>query len=248
MSAAITLSKVSKRYEASAEVIRDASVSFKENELCVIAGRTGAGKSQLAHLAAGIVEPTSGTVERSTEVAVVLQQARAQILGDTVYEDVALGVRMQGRREEVVRSETLRALEALGIAELANRDPWELSGGEVRLLAIATALARRCRVLITDEPFSNLDYPATRRVLERLIALRSSGMGVVIVTHEVDKVLAHADRLVLMKAGAIAFDGKPIDAAPIFGDCGLRPLGNGTKEEIEQRIMAMSRLDNYEAT
>jgi biotin transport system ATP-binding protein len=103
---------------------------------------------------------------------------------------------------------------------LADKRPHLLSGGEKRRLAVAGILTMRPRVIVFDEPFSNLDYPGVRQVLDQILRLHRAGGTVLVTTHDLEKVLAHADRLLFMRAGRIEADGPPaalIERAERFG-------------------------------
>ena len=95
--------------------------------------------------------------------------------------------------------------------EKKNRHPFSLSGGEKRRLAIAGMLAMDCEFLIFDEPFANLDYPSVCNVLESLVQLKSEGKTVLVITHELDKVLAYADRILILNEGMLVEDAYCIE-------------------------------------
>ncbi len=113
-------------------------------------------------------------------------------------------------------------MSATGLAHLAERRPHQLSGGEKRRLAIAGILAMQPRVIVFDEPFSSLDYPGVRQVLGQIVALHQSGQTIVLTTHDLDKVLAHADRLVVLRAGRIERDGPPAEVVGEIERYGVR--------------------------
>lgn len=198
-------------------------LTLRAGELVVLAGRNGAGKTLLARCLCGLITPASGTVSvAGAEPRLVFQDTRSQVLGQTVFEDVSLGPRSAGLAEVQVRRRTEQALARTGLAGLGSRDPLTLSGGEQRRLSIAALLALEPQVLLLDEPFSSLDLEGVRSVLELLLELRSAGQGLLVITHDLEKIAAHADRLVLLDDGRIAADGPPgavLHAAP---RCGIR--------------------------
>lgn len=148
--------------------------------------------------------------------------ADSQIVGETVHDDVAFGPEnLRLSRSEVSRR-VAGALAAVGLAELAGRRPHRLSGGEKRRLSIAGILAMQPRVIVFDEPFSHLDYPGVRQVLGQMVALHRSGQTILLTTHDLDKVLAHADRLVIMQRGKIVRDGLPAAVASEAETFGVR--------------------------
>lgn len=197
------------------------SLSIPDDEFLVLAGPNGSGKSTLIRHWNGLLEPDSGEVlidgrrvgedlvAARTKVGMVFQNPRDGFVAATVGADVAFGPENLGlAREEIDR----RVAEALGAVNLDGRDEERiesLSGGEQERLAIAGALAMAPAHLVLDEPFTGLDEPARRAVLDRLEALSATGTSVVVVTHDLRDVLALADRLVVLSAGRVIRDGTP---------------------------------------
>jgi biotin transport system ATP-binding protein len=139
----------------------------------------------------------------------VFQDADSQIVGETVRDDVAFGPEnLRLNRAEIDRRVDA-ALSATGLMHLADKRPHLLSGGEKRRLAIAGILAMQPRVIVFDEPFANLDYPGVRQVLDQILRLHRAGGTIIVATHDLEKVLAHADRLIFMRGGRIEGDGPP---------------------------------------
>ena len=99
----------------------------------------------------------------------------------------------------------------MGLWEFAEKRPHTLSGGEKRRLTIAGILAMEPQVVVFDEPFSDLDYPGVKQVLEQIIRLHQSGRTILVTTHDLEKVIAHADRLIIMKNGKIVRNGPVSD-------------------------------------
>jgi biotin transport system ATP-binding protein len=185
-----------------------------QGECLVIAGSNGSGKTLLMRMLADLLAPTEGEIvffgsgiRRS--VGLVFQDADAQIVGETAAEDIAFGpANMKLPKDEIERRVTA-ALAATGLLEKRDYPPRRLSGGEKRRLAVAGILAMGCDVFIMDEPFANLDWPGVRQVLEIIRDLKQNGKTVIILTHELEKVLAFADRLVILHQGTVRDDGKP---------------------------------------
>lgn len=212
----------------------------------MIAGPNGSGKTTLLRHFIGLLLPKSGSVTvcgRSVEkdplsarqkVGLVFQDADSQIVGETVYDDVAFGPENLGLARWEIDRRVRQALTAVGLSGLADKRPHHLSGGEKRRLAIAGVLAMAPQVLLMDEPFSNLDYPATCRVLDRILELHQNGHTIIITTHDLEKVVAHAQRLVVMESGRVVADGFPaevIDGIERFGirtPCSVQ-LGRGIR-------------------
>jgi biotin transport system ATP-binding protein len=154
------------------------------------------------------------------KVGMVFQDADGQIVGETVFEDVAFGPRNLGWPPQKVFQQVNQALDVVGLLDMAEQAPYLLSGGEKRRLAIAGVLAMDPAVVAFDEPFSNLDYPGVQQVLGQMVAMVDAGRTVLVTTHDLEKVIAHAHRLVILAKGRVVQDGPPaavIKAAEAFG-------------------------------
>jgi len=198
-----------------------ASLLLEAPSLVVLSGRNGSGKSLLARHALGLEEADAGRVlvdgrpldsclaETRRRIALVFQEPEHQILGVTVREDVEFGPRAAGERPEAYRPRVRAALEASGLAGFEDRLCAGLSGGEKRRLALASALVAEPELVILDEPFNGLDWVGASDLLGVLLGLRAAGVGLLIVTHDLEKCLAHAERLVVMDGGRVIRDASP---------------------------------------
>lgn len=209
------------------------SLSIPDGEFLVLAGPNGSGKSTLIRHWNGLLEPDAGEVlvdgtrvqddlvAARTRVGMVFQNPRDGFVAASVGADVAFGPENLGLDHgEIDR----RVDEALAAVKLDGRreDRIEtLSGGEQERLAIAGALAMEPDHLVLDEPFTGLDEPARRAVLDRLETLSRAGTGVVVVTHDLRDVLSLADRLVVLSDGRVVRDGDPESVD--LSDLGVRP-------------------------
>ncbi|MCX7655728.1 MAG: energy-coupling factor ABC transporter ATP-binding protein [Treponemataceae bacterium] len=209
------------------QVLSDINLTIPRGTCMVLAGANGSGKTILMKHLVGLLEPTEGTIyyqgkpisgkgassairkKLRHEVGFVFQDADAQIIGETVGEDVRFGPKNLGYTGKDVENRVKEVLEKLGLWEKKEVPPRHLSGGEKRRLAIAGILAMGCHTIIMDEPFANLDYPGVMQVLETLVALRSEGKTLIICTHELQKLLPHAERLVVIYQGRVQIDGAP---------------------------------------
>lgn len=188
-------------------------------ECLVVAGSNGSGKTVLMKMMAGLMEPSSGEVlfggrppgkgSRRPAAGLVFQDADAQLIGETVLEDALFGPKNLGLSGADALRRAREALEAMGLSGKADCPPRLLSGGEKRRLAVAGVLAMGCQTLIMDEPFANLDWPGVVHTLESIRALKARRATVIILTHELEKVLAFAGRLVILHRGRVRDDGKP---------------------------------------
>ena len=110
---------------------------------------------------------------------------------------------------DLIRERVALALDVVSLKDFAERRPHLLSGGEKRRLAIAGILALKPKVIAFDEPFASLDYPGVKQVLRQILSLHQTGHTILVITHDLEKVLAHADRLIIMQKGKIVRDGEP---------------------------------------
>ena len=203
--------------------IQDISIQIHEGEFVVIAGANGSGKTVFARHLNGLLKPTKGNVWIDGEpinknivaarrkVGLVFQDPDSQVVGQTVAEDVAFGPENLNLPAAQVESIVKETLAAVGLSQFASQSPHALSGGEKRKLAIAGILAMRPKIILFDEPFTGLDYPGIVQVLTQILRLHQMGHTILLITHELEKVLAHADRLVILYQGKKVEDGKPED-------------------------------------
>ncbi|MDR1302865.1 MAG: energy-coupling factor ABC transporter ATP-binding protein [Treponema sp.] len=202
-------------------VLQGIDLDIGEGECLLVAGSNGSGKTILMKIIAGLMEPSAGEVlfrgrplsggtdSLRSSLGLVFQDADAQILGETVAEDAAFGPRNLGLSREQAAERADAALKALAIADKRDFPPRRLSGGEKRRLAVAGVIAMGCSAVIMDEPFANLDWPGVVHVLEVIRDLKAGGKTVIILTHELEKVLAFVDRLVILHQGILREDGTP---------------------------------------
>ncbi len=197
-------------------ILRDVSLTLPASRIAVI-GENGSGKSTFARVLCGLIAPTTGSARVADVnvsdlrrlrplVGMVFQNPDAQLLMPTPAEDVALSLRADkaGRRECAAR--TAEALSSVGLCDLADVASTTLSGGQKQLLALASALVRRPRVLIADEPTTLLDLPNARRVADLLVEAPCE--QVVIVTHDLE-LARRCDVAVRFHAGAVVEAGEP---------------------------------------
>lgn len=200
----------------------DVSVTVQPGRLVALLGPNGSGKSTLARLGNALLSPTSGRVivdgmdtgdpasmwDIRARVGFIQQNPENQIVGTIAEEDVAFGPENLGVAPCEIRIRVDESLEAVGLAGFQRREPHMLSEGQKQRLAIAGALAMRPAYLIADEPTAMLDPVGRTDVLSALRGLRGQGVGVLHVTHHLEDVL-DADRVLVLAAGAVAFDGTP---------------------------------------
>jgi len=166
-------------------ILRDISFEVKDGGLFAITGRSGTGKTTLARLLCGLLEPVSGSVNVSEQPRMVFQFPERQLFARTVLEDVMYGPLNMGMDEGKAREAALTTMRKLGLGEdLQNRSPFSLSGGEKRLAAIAGILAMDPQILVLDEPTAGLDAFGCDALVRILRALHDEGRTVIVITHD----------------------------------------------------------------
>lgn len=223
------------RYPDGTWALNGLDLTIHRGEFLLICGPNGSGKTTLMRLIAGLLRPTEGTIsmdgldrlhacrEAHHRVGLVFQDADSQILGETVREDIAFGPENLKLPREEIAKRVEKALEALGLEKLSDKPCYLLSGGEKRRLAIAGAIAMEPEVMIFDEPFSNLDYEALRETLKHMVRFHREGHTLIVTTHDVEKVIAHVDRVAVLFGGELKLYGTPEEVIPRLRDFGIRP-------------------------
>lgn len=209
-----------------ATAIKEVSLEIREGDFLALIGHTGSGKSTLAQHINGLLKPTQGRVlldgqdihEKGFDkkavrrkVGLVFQYPEHQLFEETVKKDVAFGPRNLGLPQEEIDVRVKEALETVGLGgeEFAEKSPFELSGGQMRRVALAGVLAMRPQMLVLDEPAAGLDPLSRDEMLEMISALHRHGTTVVMVSHAMDDVARFATRAVVMEQGRIVMDGTP---------------------------------------
>ncbi|KYZ78120.1 cobalt ABC transporter ATP-binding protein [Anaerosporomusa subterranea] len=215
-------------YPDKTEALRGISLRITHGESVAIVGANGAGKSTLLSLLAGVTLPTRGTVRigdypvnRQTIaqirrcVGMVFQNPDDQLFMPTVYDDVAFGPLNLGFPSSEVDTRVANALATVGAADLAERPPYKLSGGQKRAVAIATVLSMIPDILVMDEPSAGLDPRARRKLIELLASFSHTK---IVATHDLDLALDVCERTILLSEGKVVADGL---TQVLFKDQGL---------------------------
>ena len=207
--------------------INDVSLTIEDGEFIAVVGHTGSGKSTLVQHLNGLLKPTSGQVLIDGEdlhgenvdrrrvrqkVGLVFQYPEYQLFEETVAKDIAFGPKNQGLTADEIDARVRRAMEAvhLDYDKYANRSPFELSGGQMRRVAIAGVLAMEPKILILDEPTAGLDPRGRDRILSMIRDLHArGGVTVIMVSHSMDDVARLATRLIVMSRGKLVATGSP---------------------------------------
>lgn len=229
----IALENVSFTYQEgtplASTALSDVSLTIEDGSYTALIGHTGSGKSTILQLLNGLLVPSQGSVRvfdtliTSTsknkdirqirkQVGLVFQFAENQIFEETVLKDVAFGPQNFGVSEEDAEQIAREKLALVGIDEsLYNRSPFELSGGQMRRVAIAGILAMEPAILVLDEPTAGLDPLGRKELMNLFKKLHQSGMTIVLVTHLMDDVAEYANQVYVMEKGRLVKGGKPSD-------------------------------------
>ena len=207
--------------------LSDVSLTIEDGSYTAIIGHTGSGKSTILQLLNGLLVPTEGSVRvfdtliTSTsvnkqirqirkQVGLVFQFAENQIFEETVLKDVAFGPQNFGVSVEEAEAIAREKLALVGIDEsLFGRSPFELSGGQMRRVAIAGILAMEPSILVLDEPTAGLDPIGRKELMALFKKLHQDGITIVLVTHLMDDVAEFADQVYVMEKGKLVKGGKP---------------------------------------
>lgn len=205
--------------------LRDVNFSINEGEILGVIGHTGSGKSTMLQHLNGLLKPESGQIiigdiditdekvkmtEIRKRVGLVFQYPEYQLFEETVAKDVAFGPKNLGMPDEEIDITVRKSLEMVGLSydEIADRSPFELSGGQKRRVAIAGVIAMKPEVLILDEPTSGLDPYAHQEVLNMIRKIHKESTGIIIfVSHNMRDVANMSDKVLVMDRGSVvAFD------------------------------------------
>lgn len=211
-----------------AKALNDVSLSIRDGEFIGIIGHTGSGKSTLISHLNGLERSEPGVVfvngvdlgEKGADliairrvVGLVFQYPEYQLFEETVAKDVAFGPNNLGLDAAEVEKRVETALKQVGLnpAEVSDKSPFELSGGQKRRVAIAGVLAMQPSILILDEPAAGLDPAGRREMFDLIRGIHDSGVTVVMVSHSMDDVGRLCDRLFVLSRGEIAYSGTPAE-------------------------------------
>jgi energy-coupling factor transporter ATP-binding protein EcfA2 len=243
---AVALRRVSFRYRGqNREALREVDLVQRPGEMVGIIGASAAGKSTLAKCLNRIVPLFHGgefegqveiagcamdgqTVsEAAATVGMVFQDFESQIFSTNVAHEVAFALEQVGMSRDEMRARIGPALAAVGLAGFEARDPTSLSGGEKQRLAIAAVLALRPRVIVMDEPTTDLDPEGRAEVFALIRRLRRQGLALIVIEHELEE-LRDSDRILLLREGELIADAPAAEVmakVELLEQCGLRPPG-----------------------
>ena len=211
------------------QALSDISLEIKDGSYTAIIGHTGSGKSTLLQLLNGLLRPTKGTIQFEDfvldnhsepkemkylrkKVGLVFQFPESQLFAETVLEDVAFGPQNFGVSKEEAEQRAIESLKLVGLPEeFHEQNPFDLSGGQMRRVAIAGILAMQPDILVLDEPTAGLDPQGRKELMSLFKELHLSGMTIVLVTHLMDDVADYATAVNVMEKGQLVLSGAPKD-------------------------------------
>lgn len=210
------------------QALKNINITIEDGSFIGIIGHTGSGKSTLIQHLNGLLTPTSGTVlvdsqdifnKKKSEliqlrhrIGLVFQYPEHQLFEETVHKDVAFGPKNQGLTEEEVNHRVRQSIKMVGLVydEIKDKSPFELSGGQMRRVAIAGVLAMEPSVLILDEPTAGLDPRGREEILAQIKSLHTQKkMTVILVSHSMEDIGKLVDKILVMNAGEVVFFDTP---------------------------------------
>lgn len=214
------------------------TLSIPDGQMIAFMGSSGSGKSTLGQISAGLLKPDKGTVvventpinnrkSRSglwKKIAYVSQFPEQQLFEETVFLDIGFGLRRMKYSNREIMAKVKEAMEIAGLdfERYKDRSPFQLSGGEKRLVALAGALIKEPNILILDEPTVGLD-PFARMKFHALLTFlkRTRHISIVYITHDLQDALEHADRLIILHNGELVYDLKAATIQKVLGIAGV---------------------------
>lgn len=209
--------------------LKDININIEKTEFIAIIGHTGSGKSTLVQHMNGLLLPTSGSVlvddvditEKKInkisirrKVGLVFQYAEHQLFEETIYKDIAFGPKNLGLTEEEIQIRVQEAMAFTGLdyEEYKDRSPFDISGGQMRRVAIAGVLSMKPDILILDEPTAGLDPLGKSEILKSIYDLyKNQNITVILISHNMEEVAQLADRIIVMNEAEILMDTTPIE-------------------------------------
>lgn len=229
----ITFEKVTHSYDVNSPVanlgLDDVSLKIQDKKFTAIVGQTGSGKSTLVRHINALLKPTSGTITVGKrvitpetnnknlkplrkDVGMVFQFPESQLFEETVEKDIMFGPMNFGATQEEAKAAAEEMIKLVGMdTDYLQKSPFDLSGGQMRRVAIAGVLASRPETIILDEPTAGLDPVGRREIMDLFKGLNEDGRTIILITHNMDDVADYADEMAVMNHGKLVGSGKPFD-------------------------------------
>ncbi|GAA4065161.1 energy-coupling factor ABC transporter ATP-binding protein [Amphibacillus indicireducens] len=212
------------------KALKDLNFTIKSGSYVAIIGHTGSGKSTLIQHLNGLLRPTKGEVkvgeysiqanqklenikELRRQVGVVFQYPEHQLFEETIEKDIGFGPENFGVSQDEINKRIPEVMKAVGLSmELLDRSPFDLSGGQMRRVAIAGILAMEPSVLVLDEPTAGLDPKGQQEIMDMFYDLHQrKNLTTILVTHSMEDALKYADHVIILEDGQMKIEGKPAD-------------------------------------
>jgi cobalt/nickel transport system ATP-binding protein len=213
---AIAITDLSVGYPQQRLILHHLDLTIYSQERVGVIGANGSGKTTLFLTLCGILSPLEGKIKLFNqpvtvgkfhpEIGLVFQNPEDQLFSPKVWDDVAFGPENLGLSPEKVNQRVENALSLTGVIHLAERIPHQLSGGEKCMVAIASVIAMKPKIILYDEPSANLDLRSRRRLIN---FLKASPETILLASHDLELILEVCDRVILLNQGQIIADGKP---------------------------------------
>jgi len=220
MESYIKLRQVSYAYPKGRFSLHDVSLNLNQGEITVVKGLNGSGKTTLGKIIMGILIPSTGTIEidgvdsnklklchRGSKIGYAFQNPDRQLFTASVFEEITFPLEIKGMPKKTAEQKAAMLLEKFGLAHLKQRVPMRLSRGEKQRLVLASILAQEPGYLILDEPSTGLDRDRRRELYDLLVTLTSEGIGMAIISHDLQFAENYANRIITMAEGQVIIDG-----------------------------------------
>ncbi|WP_066366420.1 energy-coupling factor ABC transporter ATP-binding protein [Neobacillus fumarioli] len=262
----ISLSHVEYRYQAKTPferiAIQDVSIDIPSGTYMALIGHTGSGKSTVLQHLNALLQPTKGIVKIGDreiksrqknkslkpvrqKVGIVFQFPEHQLFEETVEKDIIFGPMNFGVSEEEARKRARLALKHVGLGEeILTKSPFDLSGGQMRRVAIAGVLAMEPEVIVLDEPTAGLDPRGRKEIMDMFYSLhKERGLSTILVTHSMEDAARYADQIVIMQQGMVIKKGTPEE---IFSDpIDLMKMGLDVPEVVRFQLMLEEKIGTH---
>ena len=220
----LKIDHLSYTYDKGSEALSDVSIEIRENEFVAIIGQNGAGKSTLLKCITGLLRPSEGKIyingkdnsemsvaAISREIGFVLQNPDRQLFAETVFDEIAFGLKNAGFSEAEIKERIEETLASVGLTDKKNDFPPSLSKGDRAKVVIASVIAMKPGIIILDEPTSGQDYKGCYQIMDIAKELHKAGHTIIFVTHHMPLVTEYADRTIVMSRKHVLMDDVSTD-------------------------------------
>ncbi|MGL4739586.1 MAG: ABC transporter ATP-binding protein [Sarcina sp.] len=210
----LTVKNINFAYEKGKSILNNISFTINKGEIVSIIGKNGAGKSTISKIICGFYKPTSGEIllnntdltklsikERAEKIGMVMQNPNQMISKPMIFDEVALGLRARGVKEEEIKERVFETLKICGLYEYRNWPVCALSFGQKKRVTIASILVLKPEMIILDEPTAGQDFKHYTEIMEFLKELNNKGVTIILITHDMHLMLEYADRAIVFSDG-----------------------------------------------